>query len=440
MGPEMSDLTFGSLFAGVGGFDLGMEAAGWSCAWQVEWDAKCQQVLARHWPDVPRWGDVCDLNGAQLPPVDCVTFGSPCQDLSVAGKRAGLDGERSGLFFEAIRIIEEMRDATDHAFPRWAVWENVAGALSSNRGADFGAVLDTLADAGALVIEWAVLDARWFGVPQRRRRVFVVACFDPATADGCPDPLLPVWPRSGWHPPTSDEKGTGFTTALTGGLGSGGPDAAHAAAGWLVPVTSASVAAKWAKGTGGPAGDECQNLVPFVKVIRPASDQHPEVWREEDTAPTLNSFDNGSEARATVLAFSENQRGEVVTSDYAHQITAGGGKPGQGYPAVLTESWVGGSQQDQFVHEDDVAPTLAHSSNHHGGHHQPKVVQNAQVRRLTPVECERLMGWPDDHTRWTADGDEIADSHRYRMCGNGVASPVAAWIGTHLANATEARA
>ena len=370
----MTNLTVGSLFTGVGGFDLGMEHAGWTTAWQVEWDRHCQSVLARHWPDVPRWSDVCDVDGAMLPPVDCITFGSPCQDLSVAGKRAGLDGERSGLFFQAVRIIREMRDATEHAFPRWAVWENVAGALSSNGGADFGVVLDTLADAGALVIEWVVLDARWFGVPQRRRRVFVVACFDPATADGCPDPLLPVWPRSGWHPPTSDEKGQEVAGTLGGGAGSRGwaPDTDRMT---FVPVTSPTVTAKWAKGTGGPAGDECQNLVPvtpFVKVIRSgARDANgnlpPEVWREEHTAPTLNSFDNNSETRATVLAST----------------------------------------------------------------------RTAQVRRLTPVECERLMGWPDDHTRWTDDGDEIADSHRYRMCGNGVASPVAAWIGKHLANATK---
>jgi len=188
----MSDLTFGSLFAGVGGFDLGMEAAGWECAWQVEWDDKCQQVLRYHWPTVPKYGDVSTVNGNELAPVTCITFGSPCQDLSVAGKRAGLDGNRSGLFFEAIRIIKEMRDATRSVYPRWAIWENVVGALSSNRGHDFAAVLDSLAEAGAVAIEWAVLDAQYFGVPQRRRRVFVIACFDPAAAERCPDPLLPV--------------------------------------------------------------------------------------------------------------------------------------------------------------------------------------------------------------------------------------------------------
>jgi DNA (cytosine-5)-methyltransferase 1 len=343
------------LFTGVGGFDLGMEHAGWTTAWQVEWDRHCQSVLARHWPDVPRWSDVCDVDGAMLPPVDCITFGSPCQDLSVAGKRAGLDGERSGLFFQAVRIIREMRDATEHAFPRWAVWENVAGALSSNGGADFGVVLDTLADAGALVIEWAVLDARWFGVPQRRRRVFVVACFDPATADGCPDPLLPVWPRSGWHPPTSDEKGQDLAACTPFGLGS-----------------DRDTAGTLGTFTGGFRTTDLDGVGAYVKVIRSGArdadgNLPPEVWRQEHTAPTLNSFDNNSEARATVLA------------------------------STCT----------------------------------------AQVRRLTPVECERLMGWPDDHTRWTADGTELADSHRYRMCGNGVASPVAAWIGKHLANATK---
>jgi site-specific DNA-cytosine methylase len=188
----MTTHTFGSLFAGVGGFDMGMEAAGWTCTWQVEWDKQCQQVLRYHWPDVPKYGDVSTVSGYDLAPVDCITFGSPCQDLSVAGKRAGLDGNRSGLFFEAVRIIKEMRDATGFVYPRWAIWENVVGALSSNHGHDFAAVLDSLAEAGAVAIEWAVLDAQHFGIPQRRRRVFVISCFDPATAARCPDPLLPV--------------------------------------------------------------------------------------------------------------------------------------------------------------------------------------------------------------------------------------------------------
>jgi len=188
--------TYGSLFSGVGGMDLGFDDH-FDCVFQVEWDKNCQTILRRHWPQVPKWADVCDVNGAEIPPCDVLTFGSPCQDLSVAGKRAGLDGDRSSMFFEAIRIIKEMRHATRSEptgpFPRVAVWENVPGALSSNGGADFRAVLDSMVDCGAVECEWAVLDAQHFGVPQRRRRVFLVAIFDPAIAANCPTTLLPVF-------------------------------------------------------------------------------------------------------------------------------------------------------------------------------------------------------------------------------------------------------
>ena len=186
--------TFGSLFAGVGGFDIGFEAAGWKCEFQVEWDKHCQQTLQHHWPDVPKWWDVSNVKGTELPPVDLITFGSPCQDLSVAGNRAGLqlEGGRSNLFYEATRIIKEMRDGTGNNFPRWAIWENVPGAFSSNKGADFGSVLDEMANIGAVAVEWNCLDAQFFGVPQRRRRVFVIACFDPAIANRGGQKILPV--------------------------------------------------------------------------------------------------------------------------------------------------------------------------------------------------------------------------------------------------------
>lgn len=185
--------TYGSLFTGVGGFDLGFDQAGYECRWQVEWDKNCQQVLGHHWPDVPKWGDVQTVSGHELAPVDIITYGSPCQDLSVAGKRAGLDGGRSSMFFEATRIFQEMRNATDGTFPRITIWENVPGALSSNNGADFRTVLQTLDDIGALAQWWYVLDAQFFGVPQRRRRVFVISVFDPAIIERAGDgQILPV--------------------------------------------------------------------------------------------------------------------------------------------------------------------------------------------------------------------------------------------------------
>ena len=214
-----------SLFSGVGGFDLGLERAGMTTVAQVEWDKKCQSVLARHWPDVPRWGDVSEVRGADLPDCDLVAFGSPCQDLSVAGKRAGMvEGEtRSGLFYEAIRIIKELQH--DGRGPAWAIWENVVGALSSNGGRDFGAVLDALADLGAVDIEWRVLDAQFFGVPQRRRRVFVVARLDPGAAGR--DEILPFPARVRRDPAKGRE--TGQATPASAGKGIDGglvPDVA----------------------------------------------------------------------------------------------------------------------------------------------------------------------------------------------------------------------
>lgn len=287
--------TYGSLFTGVGGFDLGCDAAGWDCAWQVEYDARCRNVLARHWPDVARYDDVRTVTGDQLKPVDVITYGFPCQDLSVAGKRAGLDGERSGLFFEATRIISEMRKATNGTHPRIAVAENVLGLLSADKGAAMARCVDTLAEIGALAIEWRVLDAQWFGVPQRRRRVFLVAVFDSrAVSRGEVFPEPASMPRNF---AARNETRQEVAGTLGGGTPGGGPKPdtdrmtfvpdvmphthTHTAGGGDVEPRSAprwrersgrvqrpagadvaaAVTAKWAKGTGGPAGDECQNLV-----------------------------------------------------------------------------------------------------------------------------------------------------------------------------------
>src|SRR5690625_474824 len=136
--------TLVSLFAGVGGFDLGFERAGFTPVGMCEIDPHARSVLDRHWPTVPKHDDVTTLRGSTFGPADVVTFGSPCQDLSVAGKRAGLDGERSGLFLEAMRYVREMLEETSGQYPRAAVWENVPGAFSSNGGADFAAVLESM--------------------------------------------------------------------------------------------------------------------------------------------------------------------------------------------------------------------------------------------------------------------------------------------------------
>ena len=297
----MKQYTYGSLFAGVGGFDLGLDAASWTCKFQVEWDKNCQHILNRHWPDVPKWGDVSTVSGTEIPPVDCIIFGSPCQDLSVAGKRAGLEGERSGLFHEAVRIVKEMRDVTNGAFPRWAIWENVAGALSSNAGQDFATVINEMAEAGAVLQEFAVLDAQHFGVPQRRRRVFLVACFDSATAFNCPDPLLPVSESVRGDSAKGKSKGKGVAGEVAASTGAGGGTGEGHVDG--NGVLRGTVTSKWHKGAGGPAGDEAYNLVvePFVRAGRARSNTDAETWVDGEVNPTLNIFDVGDTRTTTAI-------------------------------------------------------------------------------------------------------------------------------------------
>ena len=165
-------LTGVSLFAGVGGFDLAMERNNVDVVANVEIDKQCQQVLAKHFPKAKQFSDITEVKGSDLIAAGfessrgIITGGFPCQDLSVAGKRRGLAGERSGLFWEIARLIEETKT-------EWFILENVPGLLTSNKGRDFGVVIGTMADIG-YSLAWRVLDAQHFGVPQRRRRVFIV--------------------------------------------------------------------------------------------------------------------------------------------------------------------------------------------------------------------------------------------------------------------------
>lgn len=193
-------IKLGSLFSGSGGFELAGQCSGITPVWASEIAPFPTLVTYRRFPDMEHYGDVSKIDGAKVPEVDVVTFGSPCQDLSVAGQGKGLTGDRSGLFFEAIRIIKQMRAASGGRYPRFAVWENVPGALYSNKGADFHEVLGQIVSvkderkasklprparwqsAGAIVdqgfsLAWRVLDAQYFGVPQRRKRIYLVADF-----------------------------------------------------------------------------------------------------------------------------------------------------------------------------------------------------------------------------------------------------------------------
>ena len=191
-------LTLGSLFDGSGGFPLAGLLSGVTPVWASEIEPFPIRVTTKRLPFMKHYGDISAMNGGKVEPVDIITFGSPCQDMSVAGKRAGLDGSRSNLFYEAVRIIKEMRCATDGKYPKYVVWENVPGAFSSNKGDDFRCVLESVCQikdetavvsqpdkwfpAGEIVgddfsVAWRVLDAQYWGVPQRRKRIFLVVDF-----------------------------------------------------------------------------------------------------------------------------------------------------------------------------------------------------------------------------------------------------------------------
>lgn len=305
-------MRFGSLFAGLGGFDLAFERAEMQCAWQVEIDRDCNRVLAHHWPDVPRYEDVRTVGGQNLAPVDVICGGFPCQDISVAGRRAGLAGERSGLWYQFARIIAELT-------PRWVCVENVPGLLSSNRGRDMGAILWTL---GQLGYGWAyrVCDAQYWGVAQRRRRVFIVGCL--GDAKRAAKVLFEPESCCGDSPPRS-KAGAAVGPLLGSGAGTARPGGINAESDYLV-------------------------------------------WAPE-TAYTLAAG-------------------------------AGGSKFGSGRDGA-----------DTFV---------------------VQLLLEVGVRRLMPIEAERLQGFPDNFT--AVDG--LSDSARYRMLGNAAAVPVAEWIGRRMAD------
>ena len=527
-----------SLFSGVGGFDLGLENAGMETVFQCEWDKHATKILERHWPHVPRWDDVSTLTGEHIlrhaPVIDVVAWGSPCQDLSVAGKRAGLQGARSGLFHEGVRIIEELRSLTNGKYPRISIWENVAGALSSGAGADFGQVLTEMDEAGACFSEWRILDAQYFGVPQRRRRVFLISVFDTATAARCPDPLLPVSEGVQWHPQTSNQARQTVASAVANclrvgsGVGERGDGSDNLVVepssfgssnfgGWAETDTATtlsqrdhkgsmtmvvgSLAARDYKGVGSQYVDEGKVVVEaFTKGKRPQTSTDDETWDENRPAPTINAFDQGDTRATTVivedpvlLTMREGKpgggKGPLLSTDKSLSLRTGneqtlfapvafdgynqtisdvsqtiradksdGDHVGMVLQAVaygLQGNMIGrqdhnGPQGAGISHPDDPMFSLTSTDRHavaFDGYNQTisDVTQTIRadksdgdhvgmvfnqptmaVRRLTPLECERLMGWPDD---WTAGQ---SDTHRYKQCGNGVASPVAQWIGQQL--------
>jgi DNA (cytosine-5)-methyltransferase 1 len=422
-----------SLFSGAGGFDMGLEQAGWKTVFQCEIDKQCQRVLNRHWPDVPKWDDVSTLTGEHILEhtggVDAVAWGSPCQDLSLAGRRKGLVGDKSSLFHEGIRIIKELQELTNGQCPTISIWENVAGAFSSNNGADFETVLCELADCRCHHLEWSVLDAQFFGVPQRRRRVFVISVFDLGIAKRCDGQILAVSKSGRRRTQTRESQRKSVARSVADSVATDSESV-----GMLFPAlmdgnriddiriwdngVSPTLAAKM--GTGG-------NNVPFVVdeskpifIDFAAMHQGPNALYD----PIIDQRDVSTCLPAglthAVAQFNHDDATVDPTKPFFIDVAAMYQGPASTFEPIIDQRDVTTSLIATFPHSVAQFPT--------GQKQDTKLI----VRRLTPKECERLMGWPDDHTRFDSDGKEIGGSNRYKMCGNGVASPVARWIAEQI--------
>lgn len=343
-----------SLFAGIGGTDLAFERAGVPTTAAVEIDPSCRRLLQARFPTTELYEDVREVTGRELRgadgPVGVLSGGWPCQDVSVAGRRAGLAGERSGLFSEFARLADECG-------ARWVVGENVPGLLTSNGGRDLAYVLDTLVELGYCVA-FRTLDARYFGVPQRRRRLVIVGRLGDEWR--APGEVLALQEGVRGDPPARAAPWTDVAALTANGVGTCGADDNQAQAGHLV----------------------------FVKTHRAVSAEDNEIWRLDDVVPTLNVFDQG-DSRAVALAVQ--------------------------LPIAFSHTHVLDEQASSVV-----APTIMAGAAKQGA------VATDAVRRLTPLECERLQGFPD---HWT---EGFSDSTRYRMLGNAVAVPVFTWLARRL--------
>jgi DNA (cytosine-5)-methyltransferase 1 len=414
-------MRYGSVCSGIEAASVAWEPLGWQPAWFSQFDPEHNYkrgpdfpsaVLAHHWPHVENLGDMTQIadmvrsGWAEAP--DVLVGGTPCQAFSVAGLRGGLADGRGQLTLEFIRLanaIDEQREE-----PAIIVWENVPGVLSSKDNA-FGCFLAGLAgesdplvapggkwaNAGCVLgpqraVAWRILDAQYFGVAQRRRRVFVVA-----SAGSEFDPTAVLFEFDGLRRDSAPSREAGkAVAALTAfGVGATGADDNQAQAGHLIPDTQqwpAEIASTLNACFGEKQGLEdqhvnggCPLFVPSVAYsIRTANTSSNGWGLQKDVTHTLDT------AQGLAVAIHENNRAELRESGINPTLSTGGGKPGQGYAAVR---------------------------------------EGMQVRRLTPVECERLQGFPDNHTLIPG---RAADGPRYKALGNSMAVPVMHWIGARI--------
>ena len=362
-------ITVLDLFSGIGGFHLGLEKAGFEVeSYFSEIDKYAIQVYQNNFKEAKYVGSVKDVYGGNLPKIDAITFGSPCQDFSLAGKRKGMDGERSSLISEAIRLVNECR-------PRFFIWENVKGTFSSNNGSDFAAILQAFANIGGYRLEWQLLNTKWF-LPQNRERIYLVGYI----ANGSGGQVFPVRETNQNFNRTIRKKNrdlqcnkTSHSRTIKKNIGNMGSDDTY------IKVKSAT-----------PTGYEIAEEGDSINYAVPSS----KTRRGRVGKGIANTLDTG--CNQAIIGYSRDAKGSVTS-----------------------------------YHKKQEANTL-HSSSGQGGN-TDQYVRQSKIRRLTPIECERLQGFPDNWTQYGIEG-LISDTQRYKMCGNAVTVDVVKAVGERIKN------
>ena len=419
-------LTLGSLFDGSGGFPLAGILAGVTPLWASEIEPFAVRVTTKRLPQMKHYGDVSQMRGADLPPVDIITFGSPCQDMSIAGRRDGLDGSRSSLFYEAIRIVKEMREKTNGEKPRFIVWENVPGAFSSNKGQDFKAVLEAvigIKEPAAQVpapekrgwpnadyyvgdgwsVAYRVLDAQWWGVPQRRARIFLVADF---AGQSAPEILFESEGVSGYTPQgfRSWQGAAGDSSEGSGETGGGGSDGCLGnVAGEVSPGAKGIVL----NDQGGTRMDVTEEVTSTLR----AEAHHPPVVLDEPKAYHINQRDEGIDLNGVSGALMATRNNQMQTFIVEKEPQAAGfctehsaKSRSIGYEEEKSPTLRAGivpaavavfenhSQDTRYTGPLDIAPTV-NATYGMGGNNQPFVVEipgkpelAAVARDVIPLE------------------------------------------------------
>jgi DNA (cytosine-5)-methyltransferase 1 len=368
-------IRYGSVCSGIEAATAAWHGLGWKPSFFSEIEAFPRAVLQHHYPDVPLHGDFTTIKGDEYEPINLLVGGTPCQSFSIAGLRGGLDDDRGNLALEFLRLAQRTR-------PKWLVWENVPGVLSSNGGRDFGSIIGGMVEIG-YGIAYRVLDAQYFGVAQRRRRVFVVGCLGNAASAAAV--LFERHSLQG-HPAPRREKREGiacFTPSSIGGYSEG--------VGTL-------------RANGGDIGGGSENIISNSRSTWPV-----------EVAPTLNA------------SFGSRQGLE-------NQHALGGA--GWFVPSVvgaLTARGLCGTGMRETVDAQQYIPIEASLTL--STVHDQNVQQGSAVRRLTPRECERLQGFSDDFTQIpyrNKPADQCPDGPRYKALGNSMAVPVMRWIGERI--------